>query len=304
MEAFMTMHANQIPIDTRIARELIDDQFPQWRNLAVRPLESTGTVHAIFRIGEELCARFPLQIADVDETRQILEREANAARALAKVTPIPTPLPVELGRPGSGYPLPWSVQTYLVGSVASELDPSGSTRFAQDLARFIAAIQTADTAGAQFQGDGRGGDLLAHDAWVEDCFSRSEHLLDIGPLRLLWNRFRTLPRKDPDKMAHGDLISGNVLVTNDRLVGVIDVGGFGPADPALDLMGAWNLCDSGPRQTLRRMLGCDDLQWERGKAWAFEQALGAAWYYVDSNPTMSRMAVRTLDRILHTSDTS
>jgi aminoglycoside phosphotransferase (APT) family kinase protein len=191
------------------------------------------------------------------------------------------------------------VQTYLVGSVASELDPSGSTRFARDLARFIAAIQTADTGGARFQGDGRGEDLLAHDEWVEDCFDRSEHLLDVPPLRLLWSRFRSLPREDPDKMTHGDLISGNVLVAHDRLVGVIDVGGFGPADPALDLMGAWNLCESGPRQALRRMLGCDDLQWERGKAWAFEQAMGAVWYYVDSNPTMSRMAARTLDRILH-----
>jgi aminoglycoside phosphotransferase (APT) family kinase protein len=298
------MHASQIPITTRLVRELVDHQFPQWRGLDVRLLESTGTMHAIFRIGEELCARFPLQRTDVDEMREILEREATAARALVEVSPIPTPVPVALGRPGSGYPLPWSVQTYLVGSVASELDPSGSTRFAQDLGRFIAAIQTADTGGARFQGDGRGGDLLAHDEWVEDCFDRSEHLLDVRPLRLLWSRFRSLPRKDPDKMTHGDLISGNVLVSNDRLVGVIDVGGFGPADPALDLMGAWNLCESGPRQTLRRMLGCDDLQWERGKAWAFEQAMGAVWYYVDSNPTMSQMGLRTLNRILHSSNAS
>jgi Phosphotransferase enzyme family len=34
-------------------------------------------------------------------------------------------------------------------------------------------------------------------------------------------------------MTHGDLIPGNVLVSNGRLSGIIDVGGLGPADPAL-----------------------------------------------------------------------
>jgi hypothetical protein len=39
------------------------------------------------------------------------------------------------------------------------------------------------------------------------------------------------------------------------------------------------------------------LEWERGKAWAFEQAMGAVWYYAGSNPAMSRMGQRTLERI-------
>jgi hypothetical protein len=48
---------------------------------------------------------------------------------------------------------------------------------------------------------------------------------------------------------------------------------------------------------LRDDLGCGDLEWERGKAWAFQQALGAVWYYSESNPAMSRMGRRTLQRI-------
>lgn len=99
-------------------------------------------------------------------------------------------------------------------------------------------------------------------------------------------------------MSHGDLIPGNVLVRDRRLAGILDVGGFGPADPALDLVAAWHLLEAGPRQTLRSDLGCDDLEWERGKAWAFEQSMGAAWYYVDTNPAMSSMGLRTLERIL------
>jgi aminoglycoside phosphotransferase (APT) family kinase protein len=101
-----------------------------------------------------------------------------------------------------------------------------------------------------------------------------------------------------DVMNHGDLIPGNVLVSAGRLAGVLDVGGLGPADPALDLVGAWHLLEPGPRQALRDDLDSPDLEWERGRAWAFVQAMGAVWYYVDSNPPMSRMGRRTLQRLL------
>jgi aminoglycoside phosphotransferase (APT) family kinase protein len=85
------------------------------------------------------------------------------------------------------------------------------------------------------------------------------------------------------------------------LAGVIDVGSLGPAGPALDLVGAWHLLGAGPRQILRDDLGCDDREWERGKAWAFAQAMGLVWYYVTSNPTMAFVGRRTLDRLLEDS---
>ncbi len=99
-------------------------------------------------------------------------------------------------------------------------------------------------------------------------------------------------------MTHGDLTPGNVLVSGGRLIGILDVGGLGPADPAVDLVGAWHLLEAGPRQVLREDLGCDDLEWARGRAWAFEQAMGLVWYYLDSNPAMSRLGRRTLERIV------
>ena len=36
------------------------------------------------------------------------------------------------------------------------------------------------------------------------------------------------------------------------------------------------------------------LEWERRKAWALEQSLGAVWYYAESNPAMSNMERCTL----------
>ena len=121
-------------------------------------------------------------------------------------------------------------------------------------------------------------------------------------IRRIWADMRDLPRTATDVMTQGDLIPGNVLVAKGRLVGVIDVGGLGPADPALDLVAAWHLLEDGPRQALREDLASDDLEWARGMAWAFEQAMGAIWYYAHSNPTMSRMGQRTVARILGSAD--
>jgi aminoglycoside phosphotransferase (APT) family kinase protein len=134
---------------------------------------------------------------------------------------------------------------------------------------------------------------------METCFGNSERLLDVPRLRRMWTVLRDLPRGGTgDVMTHGDLIPGNVLVRGGRLAGVLDVGGLGPADPALDLVAAWHLLEAGPRQALREDLGCGDAEWLRGKAWAFAQAMGAVWYYHESNPVMSRMGRRTLERVI------
>lgn len=309
--AVVRMHDDQLTVTETMVRALVDAQFPQWRDLPVRALASQGTVNAIFRIGSALTARFPLQPAtDVDALRLSLKSEADAARELSGRTRFPTPEPIAIGEPGRDYPLPWSVQTWLPGDIATPDVPADSFAYARDLAEFIRDVRKIDTRGRTFAGSGRGGrggDLKAHDAWIATCLAQSTDLLgprDVARLRSLWSELRELPRDtaSPDVMTHGDLIPGNVLVARGRLVGVLDVGGFGPADPALDLVAAWHLLDAGPRSEFRTALGCDELEWRRGKAWALQQALGAGWYYRESNPPMSEMGMTTLARILRDGD--
>ncbi|TQM02889.1 aminoglycoside phosphotransferase family protein [Pseudonocardia kunmingensis] len=292
------MHADQLEVPPELVRALLDEQFPEWAGLPVTAVAAEGTVNAMFRVGDRFAARFPLQARDGDAVARGLRAEADAARELAAHTRFPVPEPVALGRPGHGYPLPWSVQTWLPGATATQEDPGASEAFAHDLAELIADVRGIDTRGRTFSGHARGGELRTHDEWMQTCFRHSEGLLDVPRLRRLWVRLRELPRTPPDAMTHGDLIPGNVLVSRGRLAGVIDVGGLAAADPALDLVAAWHLLDAGPRELLRADLGCDDLEWERGAAWAFAQAMGLVWYYAESNPVMSRLGRRTLERIL------
>ena len=179
-----------------------------------------GTVNAIVRIGDGLVARFPLRRDDPAALRAGLEAEAAAARELAGCSPIPTPVPVAIGDPGDGYPLPWSVQTRLPGRVATPHDPAGPMAFACDLAAFIGALRAVDTRGCRFSGTGRGGDLREHDAWMRTCLRESEGMHDVPRLRALWSEVRDLPPAGPDVMSHHDLIPGNVLVRDGRLAGV------------------------------------------------------------------------------------
>lgn len=291
------MHADQLPVMVSTVRRLVDEQFPHWRDQPITALDRAGTVNAIFRIGDGLAARFPLRAGNPDVVRRELRAEADAARELLGRIRFATPEPVALGEPDAGYPLPWSVQTWLPGAPATDEDTSRSDAFARDLATLVTELRAIDTQGRTFAGSNRGGDLWAHDGWMQECFDRSAGLLDVPTLRRLWDAWRDLPRDAADAMTHGDLIPGNLLVDDGRLTGVIDVGGFGPADPALDLVAAWHLLDHGARQVFRAQLAAGDLEWDRGRAWAFEQAMGLVWYYATSNPTMSLVGRRTLQRL-------
>ncbi|MGV0811023.1 aminoglycoside phosphotransferase family protein [Mycolicibacterium boenickei] len=293
------MHARQLVVSASTARALIDEQFPKWRDLPLLTVATTGTVHKVFRLGDGLAARFRLETDAVESVRSELWAEAESARELFGRTRFATPEPVAIGEPGRDYPMPWSVQTWLDGTVAIESDPSESEGFATDLAEFITSVRRIDTRGRRYSGSGRGGSLADHDEWILECLIQSEGLLDVAALSHIWEALRDLPRGgSPDAMNHGDLLPGNLLVHDGRLTGVLDVGGLAPADPALDLVSAWHLLETGPRRIMRECLGADDEEWERGKAWAFQQAMGAVWYYADSNPVFSQVGRRTLARII------
>jgi len=291
------MHADEVPVSLPAARALISAQFPQYCDLPVSPLPG-GTDHAIFRIGQDIAARFPRRLEEAEACRLRLEAEARALAELAACCPVPSPEPLGLSRPGDGYPMYWTLQTFLPGEVATPAGLAHSDRFADDIARLIASLRQVDTKERHFDGRGRGGGLTDHDAWIATCLENSRGLLDVTRLSALWERFRLLPPGGPDAMSHRDLIPGNLLVNGDRLAGVLDGGAFGPADPSLDLVACWHLFDAPRRARIRQSLGSDALEWQRGAAWAFAQAIGLVWYYEASNPGMAALGRSTLARLM------
>lgn len=293
----MTMHDDELRVSADTARQLILDQFPEWGDEAIEEIHGAGTDNTIFRVGRTRAARFHRRRANATVLGAELLREAAAMRELAEVAPVPTPSPIAIGRPGHQYPLPWTLQSWIPGTVATPLGSAHSRGLARQLAELIASIRAAPTRGRQFVGTGRGGDLTASDQWMDTCFSESAGLLDVPRLRAMWAEFRQLPRDQPDVMTHGDLTPPNLLLRESQLLGVLDAGGLAAADPSLDLIVAWHLFDDDGRTVLRDDLGADRLEWQRGAAWAFQQAMGLVWYYQNSNPGMAQLGRSTLARI-------
>jgi aminoglycoside phosphotransferase (APT) family kinase protein len=295
------MHPGQLVPSRRTVLQLVSQLVPGITERDVVDISGSATTSSVYRIGEDLVARFarfPPESAEKQDAHDALVAEHAAMLAFARAAAMPSPLPVAIGAPGDEYPLPWSLRTWIAGEVMTPRSVASSEPIAADIIGLIARLRRIDTAGKVFDGRGRGGDLRQHEGWVAECLERSTALLPVKMLRRLWDGFRDLPREAPDVMSHRDLIPANLLMVGGRLAGVLDTGDFRPADPALDLVSAWHLFDAERRSLFRSTLGSGDLEWRRGAAWAFEQSIGLVWYYRNSNPAMAQLGRSTLARLL------
>ncbi|GAA2550948.1 aminoglycoside phosphotransferase family protein [Winogradskya consettensis] len=289
----MKMHKDQLDIPIPTVAALVAAQFPAWQTLPVRPLPSTGTVNALFRLGDDIVLRFPLLPADVTELRT----EQENARHLAPHLTLQVPEPLALGEPGFGYPGPWTAYRWIAGDPVTTLtDPQS---FATDLAAFVTELHAIDTGGRSWPGEGRGGPLHTEDAYVRQMLAECATLTDTTALARIWSDCLAAPaHPGPAVWLHADLMPGNLLTRNGSLAAVIDLGAANIGDPAVDLMPAWNLLPPKARPTYRKASSADDARWQRGKGWALIQAIGALPYYQVTNPAMAATARHTLNALL------
>jgi len=292
------MHPGQVEILPGTVTRLVAAQFPEWQRQPVRRLTSSGTVNALFRLGDEAVLRFPLRpSADRERHDALVEEQATARRFAAHVS-VEVPRPLGLGAPADGYPGWWSAYAWIPGETASSEILDDATTLARDLAAFVNAVHGLGTDGRVWDGYSRGGPLQTRHASVRQALAESVGMVDTRRLTRLWERCLAASHDDRDVWLHADLMPGNLLLRQGRLAAVIDLEAVCIGDPAVDLMPAWNLLPPHGRDAYRRALGCNDAAWERGRGWALVQAIVALPYYVRSNPVMADTARRTLDALL------
>ena len=276
------MHEDELEIGEQLVRRLLAEQFPEWAGLPLRRIEPSGTVNAIFRLGDELSARLPRRRGPTEPG----STELDWLPKLAPQLPVEVPVPVAQGRPGDGYPWFWEIHTWVEGETVpvEELD---EIQAARDLAALVATLQRVDPAGAP---PGRGIPLAARAeqmAWWLDRFEGEprartewEHVVATAP-----------PWDGQPTWHHGDLDCRNWLVRDRRISGVIDWGAMGVGDPACDVMVAWKLHSAAARDAFREALPTDDATWERARGWAISQAVAVLAYYTPANnPTLHHEA--------------
>lgn len=287
------MHEGEVDIDVELVRKLLVTQFPHWSELPVEVFHSTGTVNAIYRLGEDLCVRLPRALWWAGD----LEKELQWLPKLAPSLPLAVPEPVAKGEPGRGYSFPWAIYRWLEGETFAGDRVGDERQAAADLAQFVTELRRIDPSGAPLSR--RDKPLMMRDQETRAAIESLRGVIDTEAVTAAWETSLHAPAWDGTSVwTHGDLLPPNLLVEDDRLSAVIDFGNVGVGDPAVDVIAAWTMCSHDGRDAFRDALDVDDATWARGRGFALHQALLIIPYYPESNPAFVTTATRTVEEVL------
>jgi len=266
------MHAAEIAIDAALVRRLLVAQFPQWAELPLTPAEPQGWDNRTFRLGIDLCVRLPSAIGYTPQ----IEKEHRWLPCLASRLPLPIPTPIALGQPGEGYPWRWSIYRWLAGETSAAAHIADRVAFAQDLAHFLAGLQSIGASTGPQPGlhsAYRGGPLAFYEAEARRAIVALQDLIDAETVTRVLDAALATRWGHPPVWFHGDVAANNLLVRAGRLCAVIDFGCAGVGDPACDLVIAWTFFEGESRAAFRAALQHDDATWARARGWALWKAL-------------------------------
>jgi aminoglycoside phosphotransferase (APT) family kinase protein len=286
------MHDGELDIDAGMVERLVAGQFPELAGLPVRPVGSTGTVNAIYRLGDDLCVRLPRmrRWADGLVTEQLwLPR-------LAPHLSLRVPEPVCAGRPAAEYPFGWAVYRWLAGQPYADDLVADEREAAADLAQFVLELRGLDPAGAPRAGRRP---LRELDADTREAIESAASVIDGAAALAAWAAaLDTRAWDGTPTWIHADLLRPNLLVHRGRIGAVIDFGSVGAGDPASDVIAAWSVFGRAGRATYRAALDVDDATWSRARGIALHQAAMIIPYYATTNPGFVTLAKRTVEEIL------
>jgi len=292
------MHPDEVDIDVDLVRRLLVSQHPQWANLVLDFVASTGTVNAIWRLGADLYVRLPrLRSWAAD-----LEKELQWLPVLAPRLSVDVPEPISAGKPQFGFPFTWAIYRWHEGEPLDRMRVADERRTAEVLAQFVGELRGIDSSGAPRSRRDR--PMQARDAEARAAIVAARDLVDTQAVTEAWDAALRAPEWDGTVVwTHGDLLPPNALLVDGRIAAVIDFGNMGVGDPAVDLIAAWTILGEDGRDAFRGALDADDATWSRARGFALHQALLVIPYYRESNPAFVAMAQRTVREITGTSET-
>lgn len=292
------MHEDQVDVGTSLARQLLTEQMPQYAAMPLRRVPSGGTENAVFRLGEELAVRMPLYPGAVGG----LLKEVRWLPVIAPHLSLEVPEVVATGQPSEDYPFPWAVVRWIRGEDAVTGGVESVRGTAVTLGQLVAELRSIDTTDAPKPGSEgfvRGLPLVGRDATFRSALAHCEDLLDVQQVQAIWEDALAAPDWDgPPVWLHADLIPGNLLLRDGRVVGVLDFGAMATGDPAYDVTPAWHLLDRDNRTLFREIVEADEAMWRRARGLVVSGGVIALPYYLNSNPSMVHVARHGIGEVL------
>jgi aminoglycoside phosphotransferase (APT) family kinase protein len=268
-------------IDAALVERLIAEQFPQWRDEPVHPVEIDGWDNRTYRLGEDKTVRLPTAASYA----LAVEKEHRWLPVLAPHLPVDIPVPLGLGAPTDEYPHPWAVRRWIDGETARADRIDDMAAFASQVAEFVTALRRVDPSGGPEGGEHsffRGASLLHYDREARDALRDLKGRIDTDAAQAVWETALDTAWDGPPVWFHGDVAPGNLLVENGRLSAVIDFGTSGVGDPCCDLVIAWTMFEGASREAFRAGVDADDAAWARARGWAVWKAMIClSWFDLD-----------------------
>ena len=292
------MPVAEVDVSPELVRQLLAAQHPDLAHLPVE-LMTNGWDNVMCRVGDELAARMPRR----EMGAGLIVNEQRWLPVLQPRLPLPVPAPVRTGRPGLGYPWPWSIVAFIPGQVAALAPPADPRDAAVSMGRFLAALHTAAAPDAPPHTT-RGVPLANRGETLAENLGMLGGRVDHAAVMRVWETAVAAPRwAGPPVWLHGDLHPANILVHQGRISGVIDFGDITSGDPAADLSVAWMLLPAEYHhlfQNAYRVAAAypaDDACWARAKGWAL--VLGVVYLaHSADNPLIAGIGQRTLSAVL------
>jgi len=263
------MTLQQTPeITLNLVTKLIQEQFPQWADLPIKPVERSGHDNRTFRLGNTMLIRLPSR----DEYAPAVIKEQKWLPQLAQHLSIPIPLPLAMGKPNKEYPFNWSIYQWIEGENSDTLDEKDLNQFAYDVAQFLHELHKIDITGAPIATD-RGTTPFHYDDETKNCLEQLKSLIDTQTALSIWQTGLNSQWNQNPVWIHSDLAVGNILVKDHKLAAVIDFSGIAVGDPACDVVIAWTFFKGESREIFKQAMNLDDNTWARARGWALWKAL-------------------------------
>lgn len=283
-------------VNETLAKNLIAQQFSEYRHLPIAQILPGGNDHSTFRLGNDMTIRFPNSAKYAQQT----EKEFILLPQIAQHVSLKIPEPVHLGAPALEYPFAWSVNKWIEGVVPNE-QIFDEPAFWFELASFLKQLHSVDFVTAPTPGEHnfyRGGSLLIYDLEFKYAIQLLKQQFNEHLALKFWNIATTTQWQHPSCLIHGDVSLGNLICSNKKLIGVIDFGLSALGDPACDLAIAWSCISSNNRKLFRDTLNYDNETWIRSAAWALWKAAIIGAKIIPSDTKTQSKASNTINIIL------
>ncbi|MEV4669967.1 phosphotransferase [Microbacterium sp. LWO12-1.2] len=266
------MAAASEEITSSLVRSVVSEQFPQWAELPIRPVEVQGWDNRTFRLGDRLTVRLP----SADGYVAGLVREEHTLAILGSRFRVAIPRVVATGAPSAVFNRPWSVREWIEGHTLTSVETRERENVISSVGDALRELQACDTVGGPWAGSASAYRGCHISAVGEDVQGRLPLLAGrhAEGCRALWDAAVTTVWTEPPVWVHGDVAPGNMLFDGSgQLTALIDFGQTCVGDPASDLAFAWLSCSSRERDRLHDRLELPEDAWLRGAAWALWKAL-------------------------------